>query len=212
MFYSRIKNLWPWLADAKFVWLALGVNALALVISLRPGTNEPLIRMVGLALQLFGIASVIWGISETRALFGHASIARKATDWLRRFPLLRRDAIVLSGCASVSMSAGNGRAFGTHGPGPNSTVESRLTALESNINTIHDRISATQNEIDQERQKSADALKQEEMGRRQEDAAIREKLEVTGTGGVHISAIGASWLFVGVILSTAAPEIAALLK
>jgi len=37
-------------------------------------------------------------------------------------------------------------------------------------------------------------------------------LEATGTGGVHISAIGASWLFVGIILSTAAPEIAEFLK
>jgi hypothetical protein len=37
-------------------------------------------------------------------------------------------------------------------------------------------------------------------------------LEASGTGGVHISAIGASWLFVGVILSTAAIEIAELLK
>jgi hypothetical protein len=34
-----------------------------------------------------------------------------------------------------------------------------------------------------------------------------KKLEATGTGGIHISAIGASWLFVGVILSTAAVEI-----
>ena len=212
MFYSRIKSFWPWLADAKFVWLALGVNALALVVSLRPGTNEPLIRLVGLPLQLFGIASVIWGISETRALFGHASIGSKATGWLRRFSLLRREAIVIAGSASVSVSVGTVRAFGTHGSGQNSTVESRLVAHESNINTIHDRTSATQKEIDQERQKSADALKQEEMGRRQEDSAIREKLEVAGTGGVHISAIGASWLFVGVILSTAAPEIAALLK
>jgi hypothetical protein len=167
---------------------------------------------VELTPQLFGIASVIWGISETRTLFGHTSIGSKATGWLRRFPLLQRKVILNAGSASVSVSSGTVRAFGTRGSGQNSTVESRLVALESNINTIHDRISATQKENDQERQNSADALKQEEMVRRQEDAAIRVKLEVTGTGGVHISAIGASWLFVGVVLSTAAPEIAALLK
>jgi len=66
--------------------------------------------------------------------------------------------------------------------------------------------------MDEKFQKTADKLKREEQSRQAEDSTIREKLEVTGTGGVHISVIGASWLFVGVILSTAAIEIAELLK
>jgi hypothetical protein len=66
--------------------------------------------------------------------------------------------------------------------------------------------------MDEELRKTADALKREAQSRQTEDTAIREKLEATGTGGVHISAIGASWLFVGVVLSTAATEIAQLLK
>jgi hypothetical protein len=66
--------------------------------------------------------------------------------------------------------------------------------------------------MDEEFQKSADAMKREENSRQEEDKAIREKLEATGTGGVHISAIGASWLFVGVILSTGSAELAVLLK
>ena len=45
-------------------------------------------------------------------------------------------------------------------------------------------------------QNTADALEREKGARQIEDIAIRKKLEVTGTGGVHISAIGASWLFV----------------
>ena len=79
------------------------------------------------------------------------------------------------------------------------------------MTAIHERISQTQAEMDQEFQKTADALKREGQSRVAEDIAIREKLEATGTGGVHISAIGASWLFVGVILSTASVEIAALI-
>jgi hypothetical protein len=91
-------------------------------------------------------------------------------------------------------------------------VETRLDALEKNVTAIHERISQTQAEMDEGFQRSADARKREEQSRLAEDAAIREKLEATGTGGVHISAIGASWLFVGVILSTASAEIAALIK
>lgn len=66
--------------------------------------------------------------------------------------------------------------------------------------------------MDEEFQKIVNALKREEQSRQEEDSAIRKKLEATGTGGVHISAIGASWLFVGVILSTAADKISELLK
>ena len=97
-------------------------------------------------------------------------------------------------------------------PGPNSTVETRLDALEENISSIHERISSIERVMDEEFRKKAEAIRNEEQARRTEDNAIRAKLEATGTGGVHISAIGALWLFVGVILSSASVEIAELLK
>jgi len=159
-----------------------------------------------------GIGTVIWGISETRALFGHASLTSKARAWLGRFPLLRRNVVVAAGDAVLAAAVGKGRAHVTYGPGANPTIESRLEALEKNVTSIHEHISQTQKEMDEEFQKTADALKREEQSRQAEDRAIREKLEATGTGGVHISAIGALWLFVGVILSTAATELAELLK
>lgn len=194
------------------MWLSAGGVAVALFISLRPGTSEPVIRMTGLALQLLGIGTVIWEISETRTLFGHPSLTSKAKGWLGRFPLLRRSAVVSATGIASSASVGNARAYGTHGPGANPTTESRLDALEKNMASIHERITQTQHEIDVESNKAADAFTREEQLRASEDRAIREKLEATGTSGVHISAIGALCLFVGVILSAAAPEISAFLK
>lgn len=208
----RMKALWPWLVEARFAWLALGVIALALAVSLRPHTPEPVIRLTGLALQVLGIGTVIWGISETRALFGHPSFAAKAKSWFGRFPLLRRNAVVAAGVGSIGFATCKARAYGTHGPGPNPTIESRINALEKNVVLLHERISSTEREMDDEFRKGAEALKKEEQTRQAEDNAIREKLEATGTGGVHISAIGASWLFVGVVLSTAGLEIAEFLK
>jgi hypothetical protein len=209
---SRIKAVWPWFTEARYAWISAAVICVALVVSLRPHTTEPVIRLTGLVLQLLGIGTVIWGISETRALFGHPSFASKARAWLSRFPLLRRNVVVAVGGISSSASTVKGRAYGTHGLGANPTIEDRIEALEKNVNSIHERISQTQKEMDEEFQKGVDALKHEALLRQAEDRAIREKLEATGTGGVHISVIGASWLFVGVILSTAAIEIATLLK
>lgn len=209
---SRIKYLWSWLVEARFAWLALGVIAAALMVALRSHTPEPVIRLTGLVLQLLGIGTVIWGISETRALFGHPSFAKKAKSWLERFPLRRRNIVIAAGAGSLAAITGKARGYATQGPGPNPTIEARIEALEKNISLIHERISGTEKEMDEEFRKTVEALKNEEQQRHAEDNSIREKLEATGTGGVHISAIGASWLFVGVVLSTAAVEIAEFLK
>jgi hypothetical protein len=210
---SRIKAVWSWFADLRYAWLSLAVIGGALLVSLRPHhTSEPIIRLTGLVLQLLGIGTVIWGISETRALFGHPSLTSKARAWLGRFPLWRRNVVIAAIGSIESTDVAKARGYGTHGPGINPTIETRVSALEKNITAIHERISTTQKEMDEEYQKTADALKREEQSRVAEDATIREKLEATGTGGVHISLIGASWLFVGVILSTASVEIAILLK
>ena len=208
----RFKAVWLWLVEARFVWRPAAVICVALVISLRPHTTEPVIRLTGLILQILGICTVIWGISETRALFGHPSLTSKTKAWLRTFPFLRRNIVLAAGSVTLSGAVAKARAYVTHGPGANPTIEARLDAIENNVTSIHERISQVQREMDGEFQKTTDALNREEQARQAEDNTIREKLEATGTGGVHISAIGASWLLVGVILSTAAIEIAALLK
>jgi hypothetical protein len=80
------------------------------------------------------------------------------------------------------------------------------------INLLHERITQNEREIDQQLSGISGLLKSERQSREGDDQSIRAKLETTATGGIHISAIGTVWLFVGVILSTAAVEISCLLK
>jgi len=208
---ARIKALLPWLAEARYVWLALAVSIAALVIALRPGTTEPVIRLTGLALQILGIGTVAWGISETRALYGHKPLFAVARGWIERFPLRSRN-IVLSAAGIASATAfGRARGHVTHGTPPNATVDQRLDALEKNIGALHDRIGATQKELDEEVSKLKTSVSEEARQREQEDKENRKLTEMTATGGVHISATGAVWLFVGVVLSTAGVEISAAL-
>jgi hypothetical protein len=210
---SRIRALWPWLTEARYAWFAIGVILVALIVSLRPHTPEPVIRLTGLVLQVLGIGTVIWGISETRALFGHPSFVTRTKSWLERFPLLRRNIVLAAGAGSYAFATSKARGCTTHAPaGQNPTVEARLESLERNIVLIHERISGAEKEMDEEFRKATEALKSEEQARQSEDSLLHEKLEATGTGGVHNSAIGASWLFVGVIKSTAGVEIAEFIK
>jgi len=188
------------------------VNAVALFACLQQGTDEGVIRITGLVLQVLGIGTVAWGIQETRKLFGYPPFASEVKEWLSKFPLFRRGVVVGSVGTSNTDSTAKGIGYASYSAGKNPTPEARLEALERNINVIHDRITAAQKEMDQGLQKATDALKQEQRARQEDETAIRDKLEATGTGGIHISAIGASWLLVGVILSTAAPEIERLIR
>lgn len=207
MNFSNIKALGPWFAEARFTWLTLILVTFALTFAFRTGTTEPTIRLTGLALQIFGIATVIWGISETRALFGHTSLLCGTKSWLMRFPLRTKKVVVGITGVSVGTATGLVSAIVTHGSIGEPTIENRLAALEKNIATIHERITNIEQKTTTDLGRLRDSLSSESSMRTSEDDSIRKKLEATGTGGVHISAIGAALLFVGVILSTAAPEI-----
>jgi len=208
---ARFKVLWSWLMEAKYAWLALGVIAIALLSSIL-WPSEKVIRYAGLILQLLGIGTVIWGVSLTRALFGHPSFAAKVLSWLKQFPLRKRTVIFGAGIGAVAMISGKARAYQSHTPAENATIEQRLDSLERNIKLIHERITGTEKEMDEEFRKTAEVIKSEAYTREAEDRILHKKLEATGIGGVHISAIGALWLFVGVVLSTATLEISILFK
>ena len=129
---SRMKSIWPWLKEARFAWLTIGVIGIALMMSLRPHTSEPTIRLTGLFLQLLGIGTVAWGISETRTLFGHPSFASKIMGWLGRFPLRKRNIILSASGTSFATASSNARGHVKNNPGPNPTIDARVVALERN--------------------------------------------------------------------------------
>lgn len=194
------------------MWLASGTTVIPLLFCLRPGSTEPLIRLTGLILQILGVATVIWGISETRAFFGHKPVFIAAKEWIGRFPFRTKNIVLSATGADSASTTGHARAYVTHGAGPTQPMQDRLDALEKNITTIHDRITNTLKEMDEQFRDTKQELSAEANARQAEDERTRKMLETTATGGIHISAIGATWLFVGVVLSTAAPELAACLK
>ena len=207
-----IKATLRWIAAPFHVWLCLGVTVAALIISLRPNTPEPVIRLTGLVLQLLGVLTVAWGISETRALFGRPSIRSKISAWLSAAPFLKPHHGSATGRASVGGIRVKARGHATHGAGESPTTESRLQALEKNIEVVHQRITGLAQEYDQELSHLSTSLREEQASRVQQVTSVHTRLEEFGTGGVHISAIGAAWLFVGLVLSTAGPELARLVN
>jgi hypothetical protein len=73
---------------------------------------------------------------------------------------------------------------------------------------LQKRIDSAESQIDNESSVAHGKVLVETRAREAADKEIMSALEASSTGGVSISAIGALWLFVGVILSTASQELA----
>lgn len=219
-----MKNFLIWLLaigrwffyEARHFWLAIGLIAFACVVALIldfwcPANRESIIRLTGLLLQLFGIGTVIWGINETRAFFGHASIVKIVSAWLQRFPHFPKK-ITVTMHATLPGLLGSMSARIVTSCKADRTIEERVEAFEKSLALTNEKIDSAKKYLDQKITKTIATIKQEEQTRAAEDLHIHKKIEATSTGGVHISLIGAIWLFVGVTLSTASPEISGWLK
>jgi len=197
-----------WLFSPRYVWACFAVATAALVVCLRPGTPEPTIRLTGLFLQLLGVLTVALGIIETRRFFGRPPISSNIRAWLAATPFRRPHVASAVGHASLGALTCKARGYGTHGAGENPTVESRVEALEKNLMGVHQRITGLEQEYDQELRKLGERIRSENSSLKAELGQVNGRFEAFGTGGVHISAVGAVWLFFGLILSTASVEIA----
>ena len=213
LFRHKLQNTLRWLCyEPRHAWLCVLVCALAILgIGMQRG-SEPTVRLVGLLLQLCGIVTVAWGIIETRQFFGMQSPVSTFTRWLARFPL-RRGAVANASVASVSAGdACSARAHTSWPIDPDAPIDQRVSILERNLPLIQDRISGLQVEFDRSNQALKDQLKTEGQQRLELSDRLQTQLKTYGTGGLHISAIGAVWLFLGAVFGTASPEIAAFMR
>lgn len=195
-----------WLFWPTNTWLSFIVLASALVYALVIDTSEQSIRWTGLALQLCGISTVLWGIHKIRSFFGLPSPLNGVKSWLMSAPFWPKKTVLGSVNVQLESLRCHGRGHQTFKPSTRET-EDRLDALEKNVDAINGRISGFQSEVDQEVRRLSNDLHEEKGNRAYAHQNLEDKLKNVGTSGAYISVIGAVWLFVGVILSTASPEL-----
>jgi hypothetical protein len=206
--WTWLKRVVSWIAKPRLAWLAVGVVIGAGIMALRPGATEHVIRWTGLFLQLLGIGTVIVGIEQTRRLFNHPSLLTIAGEWVKQFPPYKRNVVLGAAAGALGLATAKARGYVTSNAPPNSTIEERVASLERNVGHLNKRIDDVYDEFDKSLRHQTAALEQERQDRTAEETKIASKLETSGTGGLHVSAVGAIWLFVGVILSTGSTEIA----
>jgi hypothetical protein len=207
MISKQTKAIGDWLWEARYCAVASLTIVAAVGFSLSPGSTEQRIRLTGLFLQLIGIYSVFWGIRKTRAFFQTPSSLMTFRNWARRFPLRRRDAIV--GVLGITLDAavGSARGHSRHVAGLNASESARIEALEKNLDLIDQRISNLHTKVEKSDGAIKSELRDEKIERESEINTLKTMIEDLSTGGLDISAMGAVFLLVGVILSTAAIEL-----
>lgn len=85
-------------------------------------------------------------------------------------------------------------------------------ALEENLKRVNERLDRTRDLLYQEVRNREDGLNLERLARETKDQELNRKLEMSETGGLHISVMGLVWLALGLIMSTVTNEIVTWLR
>lgn len=187
----------PVLLGVLFVWAGIG-------------PIEKHIRWLGLVLQILGLCTVVAGFVQTRKHFGHVPLRVLVLGWARRIPLRKREPVVFE-TDMISVGASLTGGFVTeHMPPlpPDADTEFRIARLETALTKTMQNFGDVQQSIESVRSANSAAIASEQRARESGDRSALERLETSSTGGIRLSAIGTAWLFVGVVLGTASPEVA----
>lgn len=133
-------------------------------------------------------------------------------QWLRRFPKFKRRTYEGRGFARVPEPTGSGRGYTFSAIDSSLPLEQRVEALERRVRHLREQIDEARRELEQELHKVANSIREEQSIRTTEDQKILSKPEATETGGLHISAMGAIWIFFGIIFSSISKELSAWLS
>lgn len=202
-----LKRLWTWIKESGLTGMSLIALFPLLAWTLFwPTPTEFRLRLVGLIVQLCGVGTVAKGLSDTRKLFGRPSAFQSAWQWFRRFPpfSLKPINIYMQGIVSAETV---GRPTVWINIAPATSVEQRLSALESNLIAVNQKTIELQNQMNGAVGNTEKALAEERNSREQTDQQIQRKLELTETGGLHLSIVGIIWLCCGLVLATMPNEI-----
>jgi hypothetical protein len=210
-FVNWLKSIFYWFIKPYLFWITILVLAASLVQVVYISSSEASFRITGLFLQILGIGTVAYGIHETRKMFGHPSFFSLAKDWLERFPKFGGRIRLFSSNIQATSMVGNPRLHVWMNAKDDSNEE-RIKAIEINLKSVNERLCEAQNQIDQCERKIQQDIKKEQDVRIKVDREILDKIEAIETGGIHITAMGVVWLFVGVIMSSVPVELSKLIK
>jgi len=167
------------------------------------------LQISGAAFELAGIATVAFGIANTRAKFtDNAPLARRA--WSRtaraaaRLFRRKRSQTVHLGAATLHVRAGSVRARGTVGFGPwvDEELAERIERLRRAVENHNRELSELGGRLDGEEVARQEADERHEGHVDEVHRELTQLVRDAAAGGLRLETIGVALLAVGVVLQT----------
>lgn len=174
------------------------------------GTPSDLrIRSWGMCLQLIGAFSVWYDLTTTARDFGESGILQRTWHWLKVGVGRQQYVMHLSGAAFVS-SGGNAWLRQRPGIKSNSAIEDRVAVLEKYVGFIDKEIGDIINEIRRREMNINKNILEKTSELADKLGSVKSSLKTAVTGNYSALLFGASWIIVGIVISSLAVEFAKL--
>ncbi len=197
-----LRTVWRWLTEANVFWLLAFVMIGTSVVAFWGDTTEVRVRRTGWALELLGLATVAWGIRNTRRSFEHPDIFSLSKTWLARFPKYPKPSGITVTIHAVEEHDTAHAIVHVGDAGAVPSLKDRVEILERSVYDITEQLNKTRHDLTHEIEDSQTALSKERQSREEQGEKLKQKLEDAETGGLHVSATGLVWLALGLTLST----------
>lgn len=205
--FNWLMRILRWLLRAWLAVFAVAVVGVAIALSFWLHTASA-IRLAGLILQLLGLAAAALGIRDTRRMFGKPSFLQSIRIWASSWPRFKPKPHHVN-ISALSSSRSSVSATLLHGAPPSASLKQRVDAIEANLRNVEGRVRDAESNISTNERIFKDMLCQETQKRIAQDQILHGKIEVASTDGLSLAATGVFWLAVGLVLSTASPELLA---
>jgi hypothetical protein len=211
-----IRRKWTWACQNKLFWanIVLAFGSWVVVFTwpapIIAGTPSDFrLRAWGMFLQFLGAYTVWHDLTGTAREFKVDGIVQRSWYWIKAglgFPTIVSVSADLTGSYAILA----GRASARPTIDKNAPFDQRIAALESYVEHIDNDVAGAFTEISQQK-RDLSAKIDAKAGALQ--TALREtesRFKNALVGNYSILLFGAAWLFIGIFLSSVAPEIAKL--
>ncbi len=211
----RWRALIQVLKEARPAWLSIVGATFALLIGWIIScsfsqTTSATIRYAGTLLQIFGLATAAYGLSQTLQLFGSTVPKNGIISWWNRlkgaFGLPR----IVTAKAHSGLTLGGSAEMrkGLHCMNTEGSAEDRIANVEANVGILEERLDDYIQRLKADIADVRDIVDRDSQARQSSEQRIERRIEDFAIGGLQHEVIGLIWLFFGIIGASVPDELA----
>ena len=199
-YFLRLKS---WFIERKYFWyflLLVGIS-LPTILAIDCSLNNHIISFIaGIILQLTGIFTIVFGVSNKLKLFKDKDLLRDFFDYLSRFPISSKP-IKVNIFGTVNMSSKlTGRL--TNATQPEHNFEAIIEYINRKYKELEEYVNTTKKDFQEEIVKVQSSLDEYKKNTNIEINELKNKVETTQIKGIGLELFGVACLIYGLILSS----------